>query len=220
VVTPAAGEVVLVPFPFSDMSRSKVRPAVCLADAGRGDWVLCQITSKPYGDPMAMPLDAPDFASGGLMVASFARPGKLFTAHVGVILRSVGVLNPSAFARAMKAALEDLVRRRPVWEALSDLFLDTELTESFYRFIARRIIESGYTPAEVHSILWGEVFPVIEFNLRHPAGVWEGFRGDWLQEQILDSGKKQTAAQQPGTARIVSEAWIEVCLYLPVEFRQ
>ena len=76
-VTPTAGEVVLVPFPFSDLSQSKVRPAVCLADAGRGDWVLCQITSSPYGDPAAIPLDAPDFASGGLLVASFARPGKL-----------------------------------------------------------------------------------------------------------------------------------------------
>ena len=74
--TLAAGEVVLVPFPFSDLSQSKVRPAVCLADAGRGDWVLCQITSSPYGDPAAVPLDAADFASGGLLVASFARPGK------------------------------------------------------------------------------------------------------------------------------------------------
>src|SRR5438876_10400365 len=82
-VTPAAGEVVLVPFPFSNLSLSKVRPAVCLADAGRGDWVLCQITSSPYGDPTAVPLDAPDFATGGLLVASFARPGKLFTAHAG-----------------------------------------------------------------------------------------------------------------------------------------
>ena len=71
-VTPAAGEVVLVPFPFSDLSQSKVRPAVCLADAGRGDRVLCQITSSPYGDSAVVPLDAPDFASGGLLVASFA----------------------------------------------------------------------------------------------------------------------------------------------------
>jgi hypothetical protein len=58
VVLPSAGEVVLVPFPFSDLSTSKVRPAVCLADAGRGDWVLCQITSSPYGDPSAVPLVA------------------------------------------------------------------------------------------------------------------------------------------------------------------
>ena len=47
-VIPSAGEVVLVPFPFSDLSASKVRPAVCLGDAGRDDWVLCQITSSPF----------------------------------------------------------------------------------------------------------------------------------------------------------------------------
>lgn len=44
----ATGQVVLLPFPFSDLSRSKYRPAAILADAGRGDWVLCQITSNPY----------------------------------------------------------------------------------------------------------------------------------------------------------------------------
>jgi mRNA interferase MazF len=104
-VTPTAGEVVLVPFPFSDLSQSKVRPAACLADAGRGDWVLCQVTSSPYGDPAAVPLDAADFASGGLLVASFARPGKLFTAHVGLLVRSVGVLTPAAFGRVMSAVM-------------------------------------------------------------------------------------------------------------------
>jgi mRNA interferase MazF len=103
VVTPTTGEVVLVPFPFSDLSQSKVRPAVCLADAGRGDWVLCQITSSPYGDPAAIPLDAADFASGGLLVASFARPGKLFTAHAGLLVRSVGRLNSAAFTRVLSA---------------------------------------------------------------------------------------------------------------------
>ena len=104
-VTPTTGEVVLFPFPFSDLSQSKVRPAVCLADAGRGDWVLCQITSSPYGDPAAVPLNGPDFASGGLLVASFARPGKLFTAHSGLMVRSVGVLNPVAFARVLSAVV-------------------------------------------------------------------------------------------------------------------
>jgi mRNA interferase MazF len=105
VVTPAAGEVVLVPSPFSDLSHSKVRPAVCLAVAGRGDGVPCQIPGSPYGDPAAVPPDAPDFASGGLLVASFARPGKLFTAHAGLMVRSVGVLAPAAFARVLSAVV-------------------------------------------------------------------------------------------------------------------
>jgi mRNA interferase MazF len=76
-----------------------------LADAGRGDWVLCQVTSSPYGDPAAVPLDAADFASGGLLVASFARPGKLFTAHTGLLVRSVGVLTPAVFRRVLSAVV-------------------------------------------------------------------------------------------------------------------
>ena len=82
---PAAGEVVVVPFPFSDLTQSKVRPALCLADAGRGDRVLCQITSQPYGDPLALKLDDQDFATGGLHAESFVRPGKLFTADANLI---------------------------------------------------------------------------------------------------------------------------------------
>ena len=59
----AAGAVVLVPFPFSDLSRSKLRPAVVLADAKRGDWILCQITSNPYSDARAIKLSEKDFRS-------------------------------------------------------------------------------------------------------------------------------------------------------------
>lgn len=44
------GLVVLLRFPFSDLSSSKLRPAVVLAHAGGVDWVLCQVTSNPYGD--------------------------------------------------------------------------------------------------------------------------------------------------------------------------
>jgi mRNA interferase MazF len=75
VVAPATGAVVLVQFPFSDLSRSKLRPAVVLADVGRGDRVLCQVTSKPYGDSAAVKLDQVDFASGSLQVTSYVRPG-------------------------------------------------------------------------------------------------------------------------------------------------
>lgn len=108
-VVPSSGEIVLVPFPFTDLSASKVRPAVCLADAGRGDWILCQITSKAYGDPHAVPLAGADFVSGGLLVSSFARPGKLFTANCSLLVRSVGKLNDPAFQRVL-AAVVNLLR--------------------------------------------------------------------------------------------------------------
>jgi len=104
--------VILVPFPFSDLSQSKVRPAVCLADAGRGDWILCQLTSNPFGDPDAIQLDAADFASGGLRVTSYARPGRLFTANESLLIRSVGTLQAASIAGLLDAIVE-LLRPRP-----------------------------------------------------------------------------------------------------------
>lgn len=92
----AAGTVVLVPFPFSDLSQTKLRPAVVLADAGRGDFVLCQVTSNTYADSSAIELTDGSFATGTLQRISYARPGKLFTAHEGLIRAQVGHLHASA----------------------------------------------------------------------------------------------------------------------------
>lgn len=88
-VTPSAGSVVLVSFPFSDLSRAKRRPAVVLADAGKGDWVLCQVTSKRYADAQACELTDDSFAKGSLRVTSYARPGKLFTANRSLIAEEI-----------------------------------------------------------------------------------------------------------------------------------
>jgi mRNA interferase MazF len=102
---PSAGSVILVPFPFSDLSQSKIRPALVLAEVGRGDWVLCQITSKLYADARAIQLDGPDFASGGLALTSYVRPGKLFTANETLILEKAGQLR----AEKLGAILQTVV---------------------------------------------------------------------------------------------------------------
>lgn len=52
-----------------------------------------------------MTLDDADFRSGGLLVASVARPGKLFTAHSGLLVRSIGVLTPAAFEKVLSAVV-------------------------------------------------------------------------------------------------------------------
>ena len=98
-VTPAKGSVVLVPFPFSDLSQSKRRPAVVLAEAERGDWILCQITSKSYADARAVELTDDDFEHGSLRLVSYARPAKLFTAHESLFIAVVGALRAEALKR-------------------------------------------------------------------------------------------------------------------------
>ena len=98
-VAPAPGSVVLVHFPFSDLSATKLRPAVVIADSGREDWVLCQITSNPYSDSRAIQLEDTDFRTGSLRITSCARPAKLFTAHQSLIASEVGVLRDEPLKR-------------------------------------------------------------------------------------------------------------------------
>ena len=107
---PAIGAVALVRFPFSDLSSSKLRPAVVLADVGRGDYVLCQITSNSYADPEAIELRDEHFSRGSLHQTSYVRPGKLFTANSALIVREAGGLN-SEIHRGIVEAIELLLRR-------------------------------------------------------------------------------------------------------------
>ncbi len=102
---PAKGTVVLVPFPFSDLSESKLRPALIVADAGKEDWILCQITSKPYADPTAIPISESDFSAGGLRMTGYVRPGKIFTANQGIFVSVAGNLNDEARATVAEAVI-------------------------------------------------------------------------------------------------------------------
>lgn len=115
---PAAGKVVLVRFPFSDLSGAKVRPALVLAGAGGADFILCQVTSQPYADAGAILLEEADFASGSLRKTSYARPGKLFTASDALIHAEAGILEAAVFARVIDAVIRiftdarDRIRKR------------------------------------------------------------------------------------------------------------
>jgi len=86
------GDVVVVPFPFSDLTSSKRRPALVLAKSGARDFVLSQITSRGVGDQHAVEIDATDFDAGGLSVASNVRPNRLFTAEASIIAYKAGNL--------------------------------------------------------------------------------------------------------------------------------
>lgn len=108
----AAGQVVVLPFPFSDLSQSKFRPALLLADAGRGDWIACQITSNPYADPRAIEFASSAFRLGGLQRTSYARPTKLFTANEKLFSYSPGTLHPENLS-AVRESLVTLLRTAP-----------------------------------------------------------------------------------------------------------
>ncbi len=115
------GKVVLVRFPFDDLSASKVRPAVCLTGAvgPHRHVVLGFITSQPPAQPLPSDLlldpSYPDFPTTGLRVRSTLRLHRLMTVTADVLLRELGEL--SAFLQgevdAKLRALFELERVPP-----------------------------------------------------------------------------------------------------------
>lgn len=107
-VIPSAGDIVILTFPFSDLSNSKIRPAVVLAQANQSDWILCQVTSKPYGDRQAIVIERTDFVSGMLPLQSYARPSKLFTANTNLIIATEGTLKLEKLKEIREAIIKIL----------------------------------------------------------------------------------------------------------------
>jgi len=87
------GDIVVLPFPFTDLSLAKKRPALILADLVGDDFIMLQITSKNVKDHYAIPLSKTDFSSGSLNQDSNIRPNKLFTLDEKLILYKVGHLS-------------------------------------------------------------------------------------------------------------------------------
>jgi PemK-like, MazF-like toxin of type II toxin-antitoxin system len=105
-----SGDVVLLDFPYSDLSGSKVRPAIVVADAGGTDFIACQVTSNRDADTLAIELNAASFAVGGLRIVSFARPGKLFTANRRIVVRRVATLVDAVRDQVKDATVNLIVR--------------------------------------------------------------------------------------------------------------
>lgn len=80
---------------------------------------------------------------------------------------------------------EEIQQRRPVWLALSELWLDTELGDADMERIARVMTLSGLSLEELRRVYLVEVAPVVYLNTWTVAGEWAGFAPDWLEERIL-----------------------------------
>lgn len=99
----AVGSVVLVTFPFSNLKGQKIRPALVLANAEFGNFILCQITSKSYTSKIAIRITSDDFAMGNLPVTSFVRPDKLFTADTTIIKDIAGQLTQKVKNKVLRS---------------------------------------------------------------------------------------------------------------------
>jgi mRNA interferase MazF len=112
-VTLSPASIVVIPFPFSDLSGTKLRPALVLAGTGQDDWLLCQITSNPYVDPHAIRLTNAELSKGNLNAVSFARPMKLFTANLNLIIKRVAILNDDTFKAVLTTITQSLQQNMP-----------------------------------------------------------------------------------------------------------
>jgi hypothetical protein len=91
-----------------------------------------------------------------------------------------------------------LTQRRPVWMALSEFYLDTELEDENFKAIAAVILKSPYSLEEVKAINRYEVFPILQSNMLVPAGTWAGFEEEPLVEKILEHLEKRSALKSFG----------------------
>ncbi len=104
------GDVVVVPFPFSDLTQSKRRPALVISKLESDDLILCQITSQSIKDSYAVSLDDRDFETGGLKQTSNVRPNRIFTADSHIILYKVGNLTKEKLNEVIDKVVE-IIRR-------------------------------------------------------------------------------------------------------------
>lgn len=100
------GDVVVVPFPFSDLSQSKRRPALVISILEGDDAILCQITSRNISDNYAVPVNDVDFRSGGLKQSSNIRPNRLFTADTNIILYQAGSIKKDKLNQVINKVIE------------------------------------------------------------------------------------------------------------------
>ena len=100
------GDVVVIPFPFSDLSGSKRRPALVVADWGGDDVMLCQITSQSKRDGLEVPLTQSDFDNGRLPIASHIRPNKVFTADKRIIRYVAGKVSDTKYGEVAARIIE------------------------------------------------------------------------------------------------------------------
>jgi mRNA interferase MazF len=102
----AIGDIVLINFPFSDLSGKKLRPALILAKSDFDNLIICQITSQAYGGKNYVQLDNDGFEIGKLPVKSFIRFDKIFTAEPSIITKVQAKIKSSKLKQVQRKLFE------------------------------------------------------------------------------------------------------------------
>lgn len=98
-----AGDVVLVPFPYTDLSSRKQRPALVLTPASynrrHADVLVAYVTSKRQQSRWAVRVDAADLVEGRIPRTRWIRADKLATLEQRLARRAVARLDAAAMGQ-------------------------------------------------------------------------------------------------------------------------
>ena len=95
------GELVVVPFPFSDLTTIRQRPVLIISNNRYNDTsediITCGITSNLKNSQYSILFDNPDLLEGSLPVKSRIKVDKLFTLNKNIIIKRIGRINKETF---------------------------------------------------------------------------------------------------------------------------
>lgn len=103
-----AGDIVVIPFPYTDLTQFKKRPALILKELGNEDYLLAMITSKAYNSPYSLPINLSDYSAGSLPSDSFVRSNRLFEANNSIIIKKATSLSQHFTRRVIHLLIEFL----------------------------------------------------------------------------------------------------------------
>ena len=103
------GDIVVVNFPFSDLTESKKRPALILKKISGTDLILCQITSNSYQSSEEVIITNDFLSKGKLKKHSYVRFTKLFTADTSLIQYKLGKVNNNKLTEILNKLNEYLI---------------------------------------------------------------------------------------------------------------
>lgn len=106
-----AKQIVLLRFPFSDLSSEKVRPAIVITELPRDDYITCMITTRQNIDRFCIELSDADCVAGSIRHPSFIRCERLFVANETVIQKSVGEISRIKFEQVIGTIIKELLGR-------------------------------------------------------------------------------------------------------------
>ena len=91
------GDIIVIDFPFSDLTSYKRRPALILKTPKGEDIIICQITSDSQNKDVEVSVKNNDFSDGGLKRDSYVRIDKITTMRKTRIKYKIGSLKPEKF---------------------------------------------------------------------------------------------------------------------------